>query len=74
MTLKQALNELADLHPNFMDTIVKDNANYPIPIWSAIDQIDPGDETPIDYAVNCDGIFVINPNGYVEQIPIFQVV
>jgi len=73
MTLKEALKKLAQITGND-ETMIKDNANYPITIYHAIDEIDIADDHIGNFAVNSDGIFIINQDGFIDQIPIFKVI
>ena len=45
-----------------------------ITIYHAIDEIDIADDHIGNFAVNSDGIFIINQDGFIDQIPIFKVI
>jgi hypothetical protein len=74
LTLRGALIELAQIMPNGDETMIQDNANYPITIWAEYDSIDSFDDRIEDYAFNADGIFKINDYGMIETIPVYRVI
>jgi hypothetical protein len=65
---------LSQISPNGDETMIQDNANYPLSIWCEIDNIDQEYDLNLDYSVNGTGIYRIDVNGYLEQIPIYRVV
>ena len=73
LTLKDALPLLAKITGND-ETMIKDNANYPITIYAEMDNIDPSEDHISNYVVNDDGIFKIGEDGFIEQMPIYKVI
>jgi hypothetical protein len=73
-SLRDALLLLSDKCANGDETMIKANANYPITIWSEIDNIDQECDLNLDYAVTSEGIYKLDCNGYLEQVPVYRVI
>jgi glycerol-3-phosphate dehydrogenase len=73
MTMRDALNQLADIVKHGDEALIKDNANDASAIWQVKDEIDPSEDYEVDLVVNAAGIYAVDIHGYVDQVPIYRV-
>jgi hypothetical protein len=73
-TMVDALRSMAALNDAGDETMIKDNANYPVTIWGEIDDIQcHGDiYAQFDLAVSDDRITLIRADGMLSSEPIYR--